>query len=107
MSMISSRASCGSWIPGRDFPGPINLGNPNEFTIRELAEEILDLTGSKSTLIREPLPQDDPRQRQPDISMARAKLDWEPKTQLREGLTKTIAYFDELLSRNATADKFQ
>jgi len=82
---------------GSDFPGPINLGNPNEFTIRELAEAVLDLTGSKSELVQKPLPQDDPRQRQPDISLARKKLDWEPKTQLREGLTKTIEYFDAML----------
>lgn len=85
---------------GSDFPGPVNLGNPNEFTIKELAEAVLDLTGSKSQLVNKPLPQDDPRQRQPDISLAREKLDWEPKTQLREGLTKTIAYFDELLRTN-------
>jgi len=85
---------------GTDFPGPVNLGNPNEFTIKELAEEVLDLTGSKSQLVNKPLPQDDPRQRQPDISLAREKLDWEPKTQLRAGLTKTIAYFDELLRKN-------
>jgi UDP-glucuronate decarboxylase len=85
---------------GDDFPGPVNLGNPNEFTIKELAEQVLDLTGSKSKLINKPLPQDDPRQRQPDISLAREKLDWEPKTQLREGLTKTIEYFDQLLREN-------
>jgi len=85
---------------GSDFPGPVNLGNPNEFTIKELAEQVLDLTGSKSELINKPLPQDDPRQRQPDISLAREKLDWEPKTQLREGLTRTIAYFDQLLREN-------
>lgn len=85
---------------GSDFPGPVNLGNPNEFTIKELAEEVLNLTGSKSQLVNKPLPQDDPRQRQPDISLAREKLDWEPKTQLRAGLTKTIEYFDELLRKN-------
>lgn len=86
---------------GPDFPGPVNLGNPNEFTIRELAEAVIDLTGSKSQLVQLPLPQDDPRQRQPDISLAKAKLDWEPKVQLREGLTKTIAYFDDLLRRQS------
>ncbi|WP_338243135.1 UDP-glucuronic acid decarboxylase family protein [Aurantiacibacter hainanensis] len=86
---------------GSDFPGPINLGNPNEFTIRELAEAVIDLTGSKSKLVQKPLPQDDPRQRQPDISLAREKLDWEPQTQLREGLTRTIAYFDEMLRERA------
>lgn len=82
---------------GPDFPGPINLGNPNEFTVRELAEAVLEITGSKSKLIQKPLPQDDPRQRQPDIELAREKLSWEPKTQLREGLSKTIDYFDALL----------
>lgn len=77
--------------------GPLNLGNPGEFTIRELAEEIIELTGSKSRLINEPLPSDDPRQRQPDITQARKLLDWEPKISLREGLKPTIRYFDELL----------
>jgi UDP-glucuronate decarboxylase len=86
---------------GPDLPGPVNLGNPNEFTIRELAEMIIGLTGSKSTLQSAPLPQDDPRQRQPDISLARAKLDWEPQIQLREGLTETISYFDKLLRQGA------
>ena len=86
---------------GPGFPGPLNLGNPNEFTMLELAELVLEVTGSKSKLVKMPLPQDDPRQRQPDISLARAKLDWEPRMQLREGLTKTIEYFDELLKRNA------
>lgn len=90
---------------GVDFPGPINLGNPNEFTIRELADAVIDLTGSRSTLVQKPLPQDDPRQRQPDISLARNKLDWEPKTQLREGLTKTITYFDEMLRKGDTQSK--
>lgn len=85
---------------GNDFPGPVNLGNPNEFTIKELAEEVLDIVGSKSPLVNKPLPQDDPRQRQPDISLAREKLGWEPKTQLREGLVKTIEYFDALMRKN-------
>ncbi|NBB23578.1 NAD-dependent epimerase/dehydratase family protein [Porphyrobacter sp. SLTP] len=85
---------------GSEFPGPVNLGNPNEFTIKELAEEVLDLTGSKSKLVNKPLPQDDPRQRQPNISLAREKLDWEPKTQLRAGLIKTIEYFEELIRKN-------
>lgn len=76
--------------------GPINLGNPNEFTIRELAEQVIDLTGSKSKIIYKPLPQDDPRQRQPDISKARAELNWIPTTNLREGLAKTIDYFSSL-----------
>lgn len=82
-----------------DITGPINLGNPIEFTIRELAEQVIDLTGSKSTMEFRPLPQDDPLQRKPNITLARDVLDWEPKVQLREGLTRTIAYFDELLNR--------
>jgi UDP-glucuronate decarboxylase len=84
---------------GHDFTGPVNLGNPNEFTIRQLAEAVIDLTGSASKIVDKPLPQDDPKQRQPDISLARAELDWEPTTQLREGLAHTIAYFDDLLTR--------
>jgi UDP-glucuronate decarboxylase len=81
------------------FPGPINLGNPGEFTIRQLAEMVIELTGAKSKLVFRPLPSDDPMQRQPDISRAREYLNnWEPKVQLREGLGKTIEYFDRLLS---------
>jgi UDP-glucuronate decarboxylase len=84
--------------------GPINLGNPNEFTIRQLAETIVEMIGSKSKLDFRPLPQDDPRQRQPNISQARDVLGWTPTTQLREGLALTIAYFDELLGvMNASA----
>lgn len=81
-----------------DITGPINLGNPGEFTIRQLAERVLELVGSSSRLIFQPLPQDDPQQRQPDITLAKALLDWEPKVMLDEGLQKTIAYFDKLLS---------
>ena len=81
-----------------DHPGPINIGNPNEFTMLELAEQIIDLTGSSSKISHLPLPQDDPKQRQPDISLAKAELDWEPKTELREGLTSTIVYFEKELS---------
>jgi UDP-glucuronate decarboxylase len=77
--------------------GPINLGNPGEFTIRELAEQVIDLTGSSSKIVLRPLPQDDPRQRCPDISKARDILNWKPTVNLREGLTATIAYFDQLL----------
>jgi UDP-glucuronate decarboxylase len=80
------------------FTGPCNIGNPNEFTMIELAELVIELVGSSSKLINQPLPQDDPKQRCPDITLARSKLDWEPKVQLREGLTATIAYFDKLLS---------
>ncbi len=75
------------------FTGPINIGNPNEFTIKELAELVIELTGSKSKIIYEPLPADDPMQRQPDITLARKILNWEPTIQLREGLLKTINYF--------------
>jgi len=76
--------------------GPINMGNPNEFSIRELAERVIALTGSRSKIIFQPLPSDDPRQRKPDIDLAKAKLNWEPKIQLEEGLIKTIAYFKNL-----------
>jgi UDP-glucuronate decarboxylase len=81
-----------------DVTGPINTGNPNEFTIKELAEKVISLTGSKSELVYEPLPSDDPIQRQPDISLAKEKLGWEPSIQLEEGLVKTVSYFDKLLS---------
>jgi UDP-glucuronate decarboxylase len=80
-----------------DLAGPVNLGNPVELSIRELAEKIIDLTGSSSRLVFEPLPSDDPRQRRPDISLARERLGWEPATQLEVGLDRTIAYFDEWL----------
>jgi len=83
--------------------GPINLGNPVEFTMRELAEIVLDLTGSSSRIVHEPLPIDDPKRRRPDISRADELLDWRPSTPLREGLTSTIAYFDRLL-QNETAN---
>jgi UDP-glucuronate decarboxylase len=78
--------------------GPVNLGNPGEFTIKELAELVLELTGSKSKLAYLPLPQDDPRQRKPDIAVASERLGWQPKVALREGLRNTILYFDRLLS---------
>lgn len=76
-----------------DFVGPVNLGNPGEFTIRKLAELVLELTGSPSKLVFMPLPADDPTQRQPDIALARKRLNWEPKVPLREGLIKTIEWF--------------
>ena len=75
------------------FVGPVNLGNPNEFTIRELAELVIELTGSRSKVVHKPLPVDDPTRRQPDITLAKERLDWEPKVPLREGLEKTIAWF--------------
>jgi UDP-glucuronate decarboxylase len=84
---------------GDDFTGPVNIGNPGEFTMLELAQNVLELTNSKSKIVHLPLPADDPTQRQPDISLAKEKLGgWEPKVKLREGLVKTIDYFDQLLS---------
>ena len=82
---------------GDDLTGPINLGNPNEFTIKELAEKVIELTNSKSELVSAPLPSDDPLQRQPNIEQAKARLGWEPVIQLEEGLRKTIQYFESLL----------
>lgn len=78
--------------------GPVNVGNPNEFTIKELAEQVIAQTGSKSRIIALPLPSDDPKQRQPDITLAKKELGWSPKIELKQGLEKTIAYFDSLLS---------
>lgn len=80
------------------FIGPVNIGNPGEFTMLELAELVLKLTNSKSELVQKPLPQDDPARRQPDISLAKAQLNWEPKVPLEEGLKHTIAYFDRILN---------
>ncbi len=82
---------------GDDFIGPVNTGNPGEFTILELAQKVIDMTGSKSKIIYQPLPSDDPMQRKPDISLAKEKLNWEPKIPLEQGLVKTIEYFDQLL----------
>ncbi len=82
---------------GSEITGPINLGNPVEFTMMELAETVIELTASKSSIEFKPLPADDPKQRQPDISRARETLGWHPSIELREGLSRTIAYFDELL----------
>lgn len=81
-----------------EFIGPVNIGNPGEFTILQLAEKIIELTGSRSKIVYIPLPSDDPMQRKPDISLAQEKLGWQPKIGLDEGLRKTIAYFDDLLS---------
>jgi UDP-glucuronate decarboxylase len=83
---------------GPDVTGPINIGNPGEFTIRELATKVIDMTGSRSQLVEEPLPADDPRQRRPDISLAREKLGWEPRVALDEGLSHTIDYFRRMQS---------
>lgn len=83
---------------GPEVTGPVNIGNPGEFTIRQLAETIIRLTGSRSKIVSRPLPPDDPKQRRPDITQARDVLGWAPQVQLEEGLTKTIAYFDAFLS---------
>lgn len=79
------------------FTGPVNIGNPGEFTIKELAELIIELTGSKSNIVYNPLPSDDPKQRKPMIDLAKKELNWEPAIQLREGLVRTIAYFSEVV----------
>jgi len=84
-----------------DLAGPVNLGNPGEFSMIELAQTIIDLTGSRSTLVYESLPQDDPKQRQPDIRQARTQLGWEPGIPLRQGLNPTIAYFEQMLRGSA------
>lgn len=84
-----------------DFTGPVNLGNPGEFTIRELADQVIAMTGSRSRIEFRPLPSDDPTQRQPDIALARGRLGWEPKVALAQGLERTIAYFDALLAGRA------
>ncbi len=80
-----------------DFTGPVNLGNPVEFNMIELTEQVIEATNSKSEIIFEPLPEDDPKQRRPDISLAKEKLDWEPRVPLEEGLKKTVEYFADLL----------
>ena len=81
----------------RNFLGPVNLGNPNEFSIKELAQKVINTTDSKSKIIYKPLPEDDPSQRQPDISLAKKELNWEPKISLEEGLEKTINYFKKII----------
>ncbi len=81
-----------------ELPGPVNLGNPGEFTIKQLAEKVIDLTASRSEVVYQSLPSDDPAQRRPDIGVAKAELGWEPTVQLEEGLRRTIAYFDSFLS---------
>lgn len=85
---------------GDEFIGPVNIGNPKEFTIQELADTVIKLVGSKSKIISKPLPDDDPVQRRPDITIAREILDWEPRVQLREGLEKTIKYFEARLLKS-------
>lgn len=85
---------------GDEFTGPVNLGNPNEFLIAELASKVIEHAGSRSRIVYETLPEDDPKQRQPDISLARAVLGWEPRIALDEGLVSTIRYFEKLLGRS-------
>jgi UDP-glucuronate decarboxylase len=85
-----------------EITGPVNLGNPSEMTVKSLAERVIALTGSRSKIEYRPLPPDDPKQRQPDITLARATLGWEPTTRLEEGLVKTVAYFDALLKSGET-----
>ena len=82
-----------------DLVGPVNIGNPHERTVRELAEMVLERTGSASQIVEEPLPQDDPKVRRPDITHARDVLGWEPKVSLREGIRRTVPYFRELIER--------
>jgi UDP-glucuronate decarboxylase len=86
-----------------DVTGPINLGNPHEFTVRELAEKVIEMTGSRSRIVTQPLPPDDPKQRRPDIALAKQTLNWEPKVTIDAGLKETIAYFEQLLTAGATA----
>jgi len=86
---------------GDGVVGPVNLGNPEEFTIRQLAENVVDITGSASKIVHRPLPTDDPKQRQPEISKAQELFGWRPTVPLRVGLTKTAAYFEGLLAREA------
>ena len=83
---------------GHDVTGPVNIGNPAEFTMLDLAHLVIELTGSAARLVHRPLPEDDPRQRCPDIAKARALLGWQPTVALRDGLARTIGYFDALLS---------
>jgi UDP-glucuronate decarboxylase len=82
----------------REFTGPVNIGNPGEYTMLQLAETVLRMTHSASRLVHRPLPSDDPKQRRPDISVARSRLDWQPRVSLEDGLVPTIAYFRELLA---------
>ena len=94
----------GLMATGDHITGPMNIGNPGEFTIRQLADLVIELTGAKSKLVHLPLPPDDPTQRRPDITMAQRELAWAPNVQLKEGLLKTIAYFDALLTAQAGSE---
>ena len=86
-------------MAAEDLSGPVNLGNPREFTIKRLAELVVEMTGSRSTIDYHPLPQDDPIQRSPDISLAKKELSWEPKVALEEGLKRTIAHLESILAK--------
>jgi UDP-glucuronate decarboxylase len=86
------------------FTGPVNLGNPDEFSVRALADLVLELTGSDVALIQKELPQDDPRRRKPDISIANRALGWEPKVSLRDGLSATITYFRQIMNRSSLTE---
>ena len=86
---------------GDAVTGPVNIGNPGEFSILELATTVIEMTGARSRIAHRPLPENDPRQRQPDISKARELLSWQPRTALKEGLARTIAYFERLLKDDA------
>jgi UDP-glucuronate decarboxylase len=86
-----------------DVTGPVNIGNPSEFSILALAQMTIEMTGSKSRIVHRPLPQDDPRQRQPDITRAREQLAWAPRTPLKDGLERTISYFEQLLAETSPA----
>jgi UDP-glucuronate decarboxylase len=90
---------------GDSVTGPINIGNPGEFSILQLATMVVDMTGSRSRIVHRPLPQNDPRQRRPDISRAQELLSWQPRTPLKEGLIRTIAYFEKLLSDNSVRER--
>jgi len=87
-----------------DVTGPINMGNPDEFTILELAKVIIEMAGSRSRIVHRPLPEDDPRQRQPDIRRAREGLGWQPRVRLKEGLVRVIAYFEDMLRQQSVRD---
>ena len=85
--------------------GPVNLGNPNEFTMLALASMVISLTGSRARIVHRPLPQDDPRQRQPDISKAKELMSWAPRTNLKDGLVRTISYFEKLLENKGVREQ--
>jgi len=88
----------------KELTGPVNLGNPDEFSMRELAQLVIEATGSRSKIVFLPLPEDDPKQRQPDITLAKQQLGWSPTVLLRDGLQHTVAYFDALLSKGIRGD---